>query len=131
MLVDSSVWIDYFSGRSNPPSDFLHAQLGQRPVMIGDLMLTEVLQGFRHEHDFRTAARHLQRLDIVTIGGADIAMRAAGHFRLLRSRGVTVRKTIDTLIATWCLTHDVPLLHNDRDFQPFHEHLGLRGALDE
>ncbi|ROT93420.1 PIN domain nuclease [Altererythrobacter sp. FM1] len=126
ILVDSSVWIDFFRGAVSPEADRLDALLGNEPVLIGDLILTEVLQGFTSERDFNQAHRLLGSLDLIEIGGREIAIQAARNFRILRSLGVTVRKTIDTLIATRCIESGVALLHSDRDFDPFKEHLGLQ-----
>jgi len=129
IVVDSSVWIDYFRGQPTPESDRLDALLGEHPVAIGDLMLTEVLQGFRAEADFERALRLLGSLDVIEIGGADVAIEAARNFRRLRAAGVTVRKTIDTLIATRCLRDGHALLFSDHDFEPFVRHLGLASAM--
>ena len=126
ILVDSSVWIDYFRGRSTRPTDVLDGLLGREPLAVGDLILTEVLQGFASEKDFRRARRLLGTLEVVTLGGEAIAIQAARNFRALRTRGVTVRKTIDTIIATRCIEDGLLLLHDDRDFDPFVKHLGLR-----
>ncbi|MBA17941.1 MAG: VapC toxin family PIN domain ribonuclease [Sphingomonas sp.] len=125
ILVDSSVWIDYFRGDPGPHVETLDRLLGSTPVAIGDLMLAEVLQGFTSERDFLRAERMLAALDVVEIGGRTIAIQAARNFRMLRMLGVTIRKTIDTLIATRCIADGLELLHNDRDFDPFVEHLGL------
>lgn len=129
MLVDSSVWIDYFRGVTTPQTERLDALLGTEPLAIGDLILTEVLQGFSHERDFNQARRLLTSLDVIALGGADMALQAARNYRLLRAQGVTVRKTIDTIIATRCIEDDVPLLYSDRDFDPFVAHLGLRSGM--
>ncbi|MDT0496547.1 PIN domain nuclease [Algiphilus sp. W345] len=129
ILVDSSVWVDYFRGVACAETDRLDGALGNEPVLIGDLILTEVLQGFTHERDFRRARRLLGELQVVEIVGQAIAIEAARNFRRLRARGVTVRKTIDTLIATRCIADRYPLLYRDRDFDPFVEHLGLRAAV--
>ena len=126
ILVDSSVWIDYFNGAANPQTDKLDGLLGREPLTIGDLILTEVLQGFTDDRDFVKARRLLTSLTIVQIGGPEIAVVAAQNFRYLRKRGVTVRKTIDTMIATRCIESGYDLLHSDRDFEPFVQHLGLR-----
>ena len=126
ILVDSSVWIDYFNGAATPQADKLDSLLGREPLAIGDLILTEVLQGFTDDRDFVKARRLLTSLTIVQIGGPEIAIVAAQNFRYLRKRGVTVRKTIDTLIATRCIESGYDLLHSDRDFEPFVQHLGLR-----
>ena len=129
ILVDSSVWIDYFNGTLNPQTDFLDAQLGAEAVGLGDLMLTEVLQGFPSDADFETARRLLLELPVFPLVGVDMALRAAENYRSLRARGITVRKTVDTLIASFCIQADYPLLYTDRDFQPFVDHLGLRAAM--
>lgn len=129
ILVDSSVWIDFFRGVSTPQTDRLDALLGTEPLAVGDLILAEVLQGFRSERDFNRARKLLTTLDVVTLGGQDIALQAAKNFRALRAQGVTVRKTIDTVIATRCIEDDLPLLYSDRDFDPFVAHLGLRSAM--
>ena len=126
ILVDSSVWIDFFRGTTTAATDALNGLLLTDTLAIGDLILTEVLQGFESERDFRTAQRMLGNLDLVVIGGADVMIEAARNYRLLRERGVTVRKTIDTLIATRCIVDDLVLLHDDRDFDPFTQYLGLR-----
>ncbi|MEC9340714.1 MAG: PIN domain nuclease [Pseudomonadota bacterium] len=129
ILVDSSVWIDYFNGASTAQADFLDSRLGIEPVAIGDLMLTEVLQGFRKEADYQSARTALLDFPVLTIGGQDIALAAADNYRALRSAGITIRKTIDTLIATFCIQRRRELLFSDRDFEPFVTHLGLRAAL--
>jgi len=127
-LVDSSVWIDYFRGTSTLQVARLDALLASEPVAIGDLMLAEVLQGFASDHDFNEVCRLLTGLTVVPIGGADIAVQAARNYRSLRALGVTVRKTIDCLIATCCIEGGYALLHDDRDFDAFERHLGLRVA---
>lgn len=126
ILVDSSVWVDYFRGTPSPQSELLDRMLGYEPVAIGDLMLVEVLQGFASERDYRSARRLLAAFPVIEIGGAAVAMEAAEMYRVLRRRGVTVRKTIDTLIAARCIRDHHQLLHSDRDFDPFVRHHGLR-----
>jgi predicted nucleic acid-binding protein len=126
ILVDSSVWIDYFNGCSTPQTDKLDRLLTQEPLAIGDLILVEVLQGFGDDREFATARRLLASLTVIEIGGTDIAVAAAQNYRALRKRGITVRKTIDTVIATRCIESGHDLLHSDRDFEPFARHLGLR-----
>ena len=126
ILVDSSVWIDYFQGTTTAAVERLDQLLGSEPLAIGDLILTEVLQGFGSERDFLAAERMLTSLQIVELGGREIAIQAAKNFRLLRRTGVTIRKTIDTVIATRCIESGYELLHDDRDFDPFVKHLGLR-----
>jgi predicted nucleic acid-binding protein len=126
ILVDSSVWIDYFNGVIRAQTELLDRLLGREPLAIGDLILTEVLQGFVEERDFEQARNMLTSLIVVELGGQEIAIQAARNFRALRNLGVTVRKTIDTVIATRCIESGYDLLHNDRDFDPFAKHLGLR-----
>lgn len=125
ILVDSSVWIDYFRGTITPQADRLDTLLGQEQVAIGDLMLTEVLQGFDSDRAFNAALGLLTTLDVIEIGGQDVAIQAARNYRTLRALGITVRKTIDTLIATRCIMDGLPLLYSDRDFDPFVQQLGL------
>jgi len=129
ILVDSSVWIDYFRGTPTPQAEMLDSLLGSEPVVTGDLVLTEVLQGFSSERDFNQAKKLLTSLVIVNLVGQDIAIQAAKNFRALRALGVTVSKTIDTVIATRCIASGLTLLYSDRDFDPFVQHLGLRSAL--
>ena len=129
ILVDSSVWIDYFRGVVTPQTEKLDSLLGIEPIATGDLILTEVLQGFVSDRDFNQAKKLMTSLVIVDLAGQGIAIQAARNFRALRKLGVTVRKTIDTVIATRCIESKMPLLYSDRDFDPFVEHLGLRSAL--
>lgn len=129
ILVDSSVWIDYFSGAITPQTEKLDRLLNSELLAIGDLMLTEVLQGFAGEREFNQARKLLTSLTVVDLGGRDVAIQAARNFRTLRELGVTVRKTIDTVIATRCIESGYELLHSDRDFDPFVKHLGLRAVI--
>lgn len=131
ILVDSSVWIDYFRGRSTPETDRLDALLGIEPLLVGDLILAEVLQGFTTNRDFNQVRRLMASFQIIDLVGQDIAIQAARHFRALRQRGVTIYKTVDTLIATCCIQNGLTLLYSGRDFDPFVTHLGLRSALHE
>jgi predicted nucleic acid-binding protein len=126
ILVDSSVWIDYFRGTATPQANRLDGLLGSEPLAIGDLILTEVLQGFTTEREFNDARKVLLALEMVVLGGPDVAVEAAKNYRKLRSLGVTVRKTMDTVIATRCIVSGHMLLHSDRDFDAFEQHLGLR-----
>jgi predicted nucleic acid-binding protein len=126
ILVDSSVWVDYFRGRITPQTDKLDTLLGYEPLAIGDLITAEVLQGFDRDRDFQAAQRLLTSLLVVEIGGLKTAIEAAKNHRKLRRHGATVRKTIDALIATHCIENGYDLLHSDRDFDPFTAHLGLR-----
>lgn len=126
ILVASSVWIDYFRGADTPQVRMLDGLLGNEELAIGDLILAEVLQGFDGEREFREAERVLGSLTVVELCGREIAVQAARNFRQLRKVGVTVRKTIDCVIATRCIEDGISLLHCDRDFDAFEEHLGLR-----
>lgn len=125
LLIDSTVWIDYFNGSVNPHTDYLHNILDQRPILVGDLILAEVLQGYRADADFEKARRALGKFIQVEMIDTTLAVQSARNYRLLRSRGVTVRKTIDSLIATYCIENDHELLHRDRDFDGYEAHLGL------
>jgi predicted nucleic acid-binding protein len=124
-IVDSSVWIDYFGGEMTLQTELLHTALGQRAIGLGDIILCEVLQGYRRQNDFEAARQALLRFPVYTIGGTEIALKSAQNYRFLRQRGITIRKTIDCLIATFAIERDFSLLHSDRDFDPFEAHLGL------
>lgn len=124
-IVDSSVWIDYFGGEITPQTDLLHEALGWQSIAVGDIVLCEILQGYRRQQDFETARQALLRFPVYTIGGTEIALKSAENYRALRRRGITVRKTIDCLIATFVIERGFSLLHNNRDFDPFEAHLGL------
>ncbi len=126
ILVDSSVWIDYINGIATSQTDALHRLLGEEQLLIGDLILAEVLQGFQDQRTFNVVRGLLTSLEIVSLCDPEIAVQAASNFRTLRRLGVTVRKTIDTIIATRCIADGYELLHNDRDFDPFVRHLGLK-----
>ena len=129
ILVDSSVWIDYFTGKNTPGAEKLDSLLGEELVAIGDLMLVEVLQGFRADKEFRQAKKLLLSLTIVNMLDTAIALKSAANFRTLRKKGIIVRKTIDAIIATYCIENRLPLLHSDKEFQPFHKHLKLKSAI--
>jgi predicted nucleic acid-binding protein len=129
ILVDSSVWIDFFRGVASPETDRLDSLLGNELLITGDLIVTEVLQGFQPEAEFNKAKRLMTgNLTVVSLVGPENAIQAARNYRILRANGVTVRKTIDTLIATYCIENDYALLFSDRDFNPFVDYLGLRSA---
>ncbi len=125
IVVDSSVWIGYFNGTGSRETDLLDTFLGEEPLMTGDLIITEVLQGFRNDSDFRKAKAALEALFYEPMVGQDIALASARNYRRLRAKGITVRKTIDMLIATFCMVNTHQLLHADRDFDVMEEHLGL------
>ena len=130
IFVDSSVWVDYFNGKQSVETDCLDSLLGKEPVGLGDVVLVEVLQGFRRDQDYKIAKDLLTALTVFTLGGEEMAIKSADNFRLLRKKGITVRKTIDVLIATFCINKNLPLLHSDKDFDPFHHHLKLENALE-
>jgi len=125
ILVDSSVWIDYFNGRLTPQTRFVRGRLGDEKFGTGDLILTEVLQGFRTEAAFEQARSFLLSFEAFELAGVANTLAAAQNYRRLRAKGVTVRKTIDVLIATFCITGGYTLLHSDRDFDTMRDHLGL------
>ena len=126
IIVDSSVWVDYFNGKISGQTDSLDRLLGQEDIVVGDLILTEVLQGFRDDSQFGEAKRLFDGFRIVSMVGKDLAIEAAKNYRTLRKRGSTVRKTIDMMIATYCIHNRIPLLYSDRDFDPIVAHLGLK-----
>jgi len=126
ILVDSSVWIDFFRNKPTLQAEWLDRNLGVEGLVVGDLILAEVLQGFKDDKGFNEAKRLLGQLEQVNVGGADLAIEAARNYRRLRTIGVTVRGTVDVLIATRCLADGLRLLHSDRDFDSFEQHLGLR-----
>ena len=127
ILVDTSVWIDYFNGVENRQTETLDRILSEQSVLIGDIILTEILQGFDSDKDYRLAKQALDPLDCVHLGGKSLAIEAASNFRHLRSKGITIRKTVNMLIASWCIEHNVELLHNDKDFDRIAKELPLRG----
>jgi len=126
ILVDSSVWIDFFRNKPTLQAEWLDKNLGIEGLVVGDLVLAEVLQGFQEEKGFNEARRLLGQLVQVTIGGPELAVEAARNYRRLRTLGATVRGTVDVLIATRCLVDGLRLLHSDHDFDAFENHLGLR-----
>ena len=125
ILVDSSVWINYFNGIPNWQTDLLDSYLSNIPVITGDLILAEVLQGFKSNKDYETARDLLSALPFRQIGGYNVAIQSAQNYRILRKSGVTVRKTIDIIIGTFCIMEGLPLLHDDRDFGPMVSHFSL------
>ena len=126
ILVDSSVWIDYFNGNKTKETDFLDSILGSYQIVTGDLILTEVLQGFRTEKDCQKARLALLKFSVLNMVGQGIAIKSANNYRLLRKKGITIRKTIDCLIATFCRENHLELLHSDKDFEPFEKYLNLK-----
>jgi predicted nucleic acid-binding protein len=126
ILVDSSVWIDYFNGRKTTKTDWLDSALGDEQIIVGYLILTEVLQGFQSDHDFNTARKLLLDFPFMEMVGQELAIKSALNYRFLRKKGVTVRKTIDVIIGTFCLNYQLALLHDDRDFDPMEKYLNLK-----
>lgn len=125
-IVDSSVWINAFNGVGTREVLLLREAIGSAPIALGDLILLEVMQGFRNQSEFDSAYAHLLRFPVFVMGGVAIAKRSAENYRFLRRRGITVRSTIDCVIATYCIDNDLDLLCTDRDFLPFVQLLGLR-----
>lgn len=126
IFVDSSVWIDYFNGNITWQTDRLARLLGEELIIIGDIVLVEVLQGFRKDKDFVNAKKALSLLPCPTLCGIEIAIKSAVNFRTLRKKGVTIRKTVDMIIGTFCIENNHPLLHDDKDFEPLTKHLELQ-----
>ncbi len=125
IMVDSSVWIDYFNGQLTWQTNLLDNLLSDVPVIIGDLILTEILQGFRSDAEYESAKSYLSAITFHQMGGYHVAVQSALNYRILRKKGVTVRKTIDIIIGTYCILEGLPLLHDDRDFDPMVSHLSL------
>ncbi|MBT3225190.1 MAG: PIN domain nuclease [Calditrichaeota bacterium] len=126
ILVDSSVWIAYFNGQITWQTDALDKLLHSEPILIADLILTEVLQGFRTDKDFNQAKAFLSTLVFIEIGGYNSAIISAFNYRLMRKKGITGRKTIDVLIGSYCIENGISLLHDDHDFDPMEQFLGLK-----
>ncbi|WP_218354870.1 type II toxin-antitoxin system VapC family toxin [Alteromonas lipotrueiana] len=131
ILIDTSVWIDYFKGIETQETNLLDTVLSNDSVVIGDLILLEILQGFRSDKDYETAKEHLQVLPQFSMLSPEIAINAAENYRVLRKRGITIRKTADVIIATFCINKSIPLLFADKDFIPFTKHLKLQSVLTE
>lgn len=129
LVVDSSVWIDFFNDAEHPAVELLSLMLdrGEVRIVVPDLVLYEVLRGFREEADHRAAKRLMEALHVEDTASAALALAAAGHYRSLRAQGITVRSSIDVLVATFCIEHDYALLHRDRDYEAFEQLRGLRG----
>jgi hypothetical protein len=125
IFVDSTVFIDYFNGNDTWQVEVLDSKLGKELIIIGDYVLTEVLQGFYKDQEYRKAKKILLSFPCYSIGGKENAIQSADNYRFLRKKGITVRKTIDVLIATFCITNGFILLHNDKDFEPFEKYLNL------
>lgn len=128
ILVDSSVWISYFNGKINPQTDCLDSALGKKIIIVGDIILVKVLQGFKNDRDFQKAKELLSNFQLMEMLGRELAIKSAENYRLLRKKGVTDRKTIDVIIGTFCLYHNMSLLHDDRDFDPLIKYLKLNAV---
>lgn len=126
IMVDSSVWINYFNGVDTWQTDLLDRFLPEVPVLMGDLILTEVLQGFKNDQDFEKAKNALDILLFYQIGGHSVAVESAQNYRILRKKGITIRKTIDIIIGTFCILQNFSLLHDDKDFDPMVKYLSLK-----
>ncbi len=125
ILVDTSVWIDYFNGKVTAKTILLEKFLDEEIIVVGDLILVELLQGFASETDAAIALKELSKFVYFDMAGKDVAIESAKNFRYLRKKGITVRKTMDMLIGTFCIQNNIKLLHNDRDFDPMERHLHL------
>jgi len=125
VIVDTSVWVDYFNGRENTESDWLELHVDQQRLGLTTIILTEILQGLSDEKTAALVEAELLQFEIFDASSRALAVQAAKNYRALRRRGKTPRKTIDVLIATFCIQGRHSLLHRDRDFDPFEEHLGL------
>ena len=131
IIADTSVWIDYFNGNDNPLTDELDRGLAEGIVAIGDLIFLEILQGFKNDKDYNLAKSTLSTLEQYEMFGHAQALKSAENYRALRKKGLTIRKTTDVVIATFCIENGLPLLFSDRDFIPFVDHLGLIPALSK
>ncbi len=131
ILVDSTVWIDYFRSADTPQVALLDSYFGSTRLAVGDLIAAEVLQGVRDAREFKLVKKTLDAFEHIDLVGYGLAVRASENYRALRERGFTIRKTIDTLIATYCIENGLLLLHADRDFLPFAKHLGLKVAYSQ
>lgn len=126
ILVDSSVWISYLNAKSTQETEFLESILGKSPIVLPDLVYSEILQGYRDDIVFQETKSFLDEFPFAIIGSKELSLASAQNYRFLRKKGITIRKTIDCYIASYCISKDIPLLHSDRDFDPFVAHLGLK-----
>lgn len=126
IVADTSAWIDYFNGVLAPHTDRLDSDLETDIIIIGDLIIAELLQGFKTDKEYNTAKKIIEKFEYRDFVGKEIAMKTANNYRYLRKNGITVRKTIDVIIATFCIENEYQLIHNDKDFDPLEEHLGLK-----
>jgi predicted nucleic acid-binding protein len=126
ILVDSSVWISYLNGKTTKETELLNQVIGVQSILMTDLIYTEILQGYREDYVFNEVKSFLDEFLFAIVGGQELALKSAQNYRFLRKKGITIRKTIDSYIATYCIEKDLILLHSDKDFEPFVEHLGLK-----
>ena len=129
ILVDSSVWIDYFNGQLTVQTDYLDQILGKEFIVVGDIILLEVLQGFKSDRDFVIARKSLEVFPFRNMLGREIALKSVNNYRILRKKGITIRKTIDIVIGTFCIENNIKLLHSDKDFEPLSKFLYLKNVL--
>src|SRR6056297_1038997 len=125
IVADTSAWIDYFNGVLAPHTDRLDSDLATNRIIMGDLIIAELLQGFKTDKEYNTAKKLIEKLEYIDFSGKEIAIKTANNYRYLRKKGITVRKTIDVIIATFCIENEYQLIHNDKDFNPLEEYLGL------
>lgn len=128
VLIDTSVWVDFFNGKISDQTEKLDHYLSSTVIIVGDLILAEVLQGFKNDKDYQIAKSLLTELELVQLCNSDLATKSAQNYRMLRKQGITIRKTIDCLIATYCIETKTPLLFSDRDFVPYVKNLRLKDA---
>jgi predicted nucleic acid-binding protein len=126
ILVDSSIWIDYFKGTISKETNWLDESIGIEAIIMGDIILSEVLRGFQNEKDFKTAKKLLLEIPFMDMIGQELAIKSAVNYRTLRQKGITIRKTIDVMIGTFCIHNNIFLLHNDKDFVPLEKYLKLK-----
>ncbi|MBS4073431.1 MAG: PIN domain nuclease [Algoriphagus sp.] len=126
ILGDSSVWISYLNAKSTQETEFLESILGKSPIVMPDLVYSEILQGYREDFVFQETKKFLDEFPFAILGSKELALSSAENYLFLRKKGITIRKTIDCYIASYCISKNIPLLHSDRDFDPFVEHLGLK-----
>lgn len=126
ILVDSSVWISYLNGKNTKEAEFLSRFIGLENIQMTDLIFTEILQGYRDDSVFNDVKSFLNEFPFAIMGSHELALKSAQNYRFLRKKGIAIRKTIDSYIATYCIEKDMTILHSDKDFEPFVAHLGLK-----
>ena len=131
IIADTSVWIDYLNGAENTHTEALDNGLVEGVIAIGDIIFLEILQGFKNDKDYKLAKKTLGTLEQYEMFGHEQALKSAENYRKLRKKGITIRKTNDVIIATFCIERKLPLLFLDKDFKPFVKHLGLIDGLEK